>query len=317
MNPVLFFDTLIILGLGGSIFGSLYFFRHYSCATKSQLPCWWLSLLFAIPALVLVWGSFIEPQLLAVRSYEYAFVHEPLPTEKRIVFLTDIHVGPYKKTSFSQKVVNTIRAIDPDAVLIGGDYFFWHHPDVAKHYLAPYATLVEDYPVIGVMGNHAYDVGWPGIDNPDYELAQATRDAIHELGILLLEDATTTLFDPAHEITVIGAQDIYSEVDNYQGIDKPAFKEKRIILLAHNPDIVLEAKNEIDLVLSGHTHGGQIRLPFIGPLAKPGPTPLPREYFQGPSQWGETTLYVSSGLGESGVRARLFNPPEIVVITLR
>ena len=71
----------------------------------------------------------------------------------------------------------------------------------------------------------------------------------------------------------------------------------------------------VDLVLSGHTHGGEIRLPFIGPVG-PMPTVLPREYDKGYKEYKGIPVFITSGVGSTGTRVRLFNPPEIVVLTI-
>lgn len=315
MNPVFFFDTIIILGTFFSFASAAFFFYRHRLKTKHRYRGALTSVLCAIPGLVLVYGSFIEPQIIIERSFAYTFPQEKkLAPEKRIVLISDIHVGPYKQYDFSRRVVERIKKINPDAVLIAGDFFFHHTAQQASEHLQPYAELAAMYPTIAVLGNHEFLMGWDDA-RPDYEEAQAVRDVLNSLGILELEDAVTTLF-PDEPIELIGAQDIWSGVDDFSSIELPD-RSRRSITLVHNPDLIVDTQNKVDLVLAGHTHGGQIRLPFIGPLASPGLTMLPRSAFKGPSQWGATTLYVTAGIGESGPRARLFNPPEIVVITLR
>ena len=88
------------------------------------------------------------------------------------------------------------------------------------------------------------------------------------------------------------------------------------ILLAHNPDaIYLPGAEQVDLILSGHTHAGQIRLPWIGPVPSVG-TELGKDYCYGLFKKEDTLLYVSSGIGESGPRARFFSLPEIALINI-
>lgn len=314
MNPVAFFDTIIVLGITCSFFGAGYHAYHYRQKTKKRYSSRFAAIIFLISGLVLLYGSFIEPQMIAVHEYEYSFPeYKALGEPKTIVFFADTHAGPYKQHDFSERVVKKIKAINPDAVLIGGDYFFHHTAKRAAQHLEPYSELPTLYPTVAVLGNHAFKMAWRGAE-PDYDEAQAVRETLHNLNILELEDAVTTLFDdPIH---LVGAQDLWSGVNDFEGIDLPS-RSERTILLSHNPDIVYDAKGDVDLILSGHTHGGQIRLPIVGPLASPGYTPLPRKYFLGESKWDDTTLFVTAGIGESGTRARLFNPPELVVITLR
>ena len=92
--------------------------------------------------------------------------------------------------------------------------------------------------------------------------------------------------------------------------------EDMVILLAHNPDAVLFSETKVaDLILSGHTHGGQIRLPLVGSLAHI-PTVLGNTYDKGLFSLKDQWLFITSGVGEIGPRARLFNPPEIVLLNI-
>lgn len=316
MFGIIFFDALIFGGIYLSFLGIRFFWKKYSLSRSPQHLHRLLIVLFAIPGLVLIYGSFIEPSLIVVRDFDYSFDEsKSLSTPKRIVLISDTHVGPYKKQAFAKRVVEKIRSLEPDLILLAGDYFLSDYAHEAQEGFMPYGDLPHIAPTVAVMGNHGYRVGMPGKDIPDYEEAHDVRELLQELGILGLEDAVATFFDddPIH---IIGAQDIWSGVDNFSGIDLPD-RSERTIVVSHNPDLILKAQDKVDMVVSGHTHGGQIRLPIIGPLGTPGNTPLPRSTFKGPSFWGDTLLYVTSGLGESGPRARLFNPPEIVLMTLR
>jgi predicted MPP superfamily phosphohydrolase len=90
--------------------------------------------------------------------------------------------------------------------------------------------------------------------------------------------------------------------------------DERVILLAHEPDILPRvAKHNVDLMLSGHTHGGQVRFPFVPPMHMP---PMGKKYVEGYFQMGHTQLYVNRGIGTVGLPFRLNCPPEITVITL-
>ena len=89
-----------------------------------------------------------------------------------------------------------------------------------------------------------------------------------------------------------------------------------IILIAHNPDAILYSNaDRADLVIAGHTHGGQIRLPWIGSIARI-PTILGNDYDKGLFEYGDQQLFITSGVSETGPRARLFNPPVISVLTI-
>ncbi len=315
MFQVLFFDFFILGGIVLSFWLTGYFLHHHSCKSKKPYPCWLLAVIVLIPGLILIYGSFIESRMLVVREYDYSFPAEKaLKSPKKVVLISDIHVGPYKKRDFSTRVVNKIAEIEPDLILMAGDYFLGDHANEARYHFEPYGELPLIAPTVAVLGNHAFRVGIPGKHIPDYEEADDVRTVLQDLGILGLEDAVAKFFDE-DPLYIVGAQDIWSEADDFDSIELPD-RSARTIVISHNPDLILDAQDKVDMVVSGHTHGGQIRLPGIGPLAKPGPTQLPRDTFKGASKFGETTLYVTAGLGESGPRARLFNPPEIVLMTL-
>jgi predicted MPP superfamily phosphohydrolase len=92
--------------------------------------------------------------------------------------------------------------------------------------------------------------------------------------------------------------------------------EDTILLMSHSPDAILfDASRAADLLVAAHTHGGQIRLPFLGPAAFV-PTVLSKKYSQGLFNLAGTETFITSGLGETGPRARFFNPPEIAVLEL-
>ncbi len=316
MFSILFFDFFIFGGIFLSFLAAGYFLHHHSCKTNTWYPCWALAVLALIPGLVLIYGSFIESQLLVVTHVEYTFPEEKsLVVPKRIVLISDTHIGPYKKREFSERVVKKIRELKPDAILMTGDYFLADTAANYAHDFEPYSELPLIAPTFAVLGNHEFKVGLPDRDVPDFEEADLVRNMLADGRIIGLEDAVATLFED-DPIYLVGAQDLWSSVDDFDSIALPD-RNARTIVMSHNPDIIFEVKDRADLVVSGHTHGGQIRLPFIGALGSPGDTLLPREFFQGASTWGDTTLYVTSGLGESGPRARLFNPPEIVLMTLR
>ncbi len=311
-----FFDILIFIGIVSSGFYCFHTLHHFSTLAKiprnNRIPFIFATVVF----IILIYGSFIEPQLISVNNVSYSFPpHKSLASTKRIVLISDIHVGPYKHTAYSKRTVDRIKNIKPDAVLIAGDFFLEYSALDAAYMLEPYRELATLFPTIAVMGNHEFNVGNPDLDPSDFEEADSARNIIKNLGMLELEDAQTILFpdDPIH---LIGAQDLWSHVDNFDGIKLPDDTERSIVLV-HNPDLIFKVKNKVDLVLAGHTHGGQIRLPLIGAIGQPGNTPLPRSKFEGWSAWEHTKLFITSGLGESGPRARLFNPPEIVVMELR
>ncbi len=309
MKPI-YYDSII----GGSIvFTLIAFFIFFS-----SIP--FLSLFPLIFFIVLIWGSFIEPRKIEIR-------HVPIKLSKvthtfTIAVLTDLHAGPYKKTKFFERVVNLVVKLNPDLVVLVGDHIFncvYNQHEV--HYLSPLTKLVNNYPVYAVHGNHEYGLSNYLPDNPNQErfadLSNHVRQTFESYGITYLQNQTREIEIKGQKILLFGGDEVWSGKLNYQSIEDTHSSIPKIALI-HNPVYLFHPHPEgIDLTISGHTHGGQLRLPYIGPLAYVD-TVIPKNLYQGlhePERKGEY-LFVSRGLGESEPRARLFCPPEIALLTI-
>ena len=267
-----------------------------------------LLVLAIISWLVIFYGSFIESRVIFVRQEQISIADNPQQNLK-IALFSDTHVGTYKKAGFVSRIVRKINDLEPDVVLIPGDFVF---------HLAAEATLLQglehiNAPAYAVLGNHDYYLYTYNVP-PDYQLAAAVYNELTKAEIKVLQNEGE-LF--SENIWIAGVDEIWTDRahigDSLRGrpINTPT------ILLSHNPDIITNVlpENTIDLILSGHTHGGQIRLPFLGPVPDL-PTRLGKEIDKGLFQFDDTQMYITSGIGETGTRARLFNPPEIVMIDL-
>lgn len=263
------------------------------------------------------YGSFIEPQIITVtRRHIDLGVHQPLS----IVVLSDMHVGPYKGAAFIRRVVRRVNALLPDLILIDGDFVLGDgiHAEQLEA-LAPLQDLHASIGTYAILGNHDHGTyrrllgaeRSPSTDQSEYLAA-----ALRSLGIDVLQNAHEVVSLGTERIAIAGVDDRTSGKENLDaalaGID-PALP---VILLAHSPDVILDTlSTRANLITTGHTHGGQIRLPFLGPLSDL-PTHLGRKYDQGvfPID-ADTTLAITRGVGESGPRARLFAWPEILLLT--
>lgn len=268
---------------------------------------------------MLVYGSFVEPRLL-ITNYETVDldgIEEPIT----VAFVADFQVGPYKQTSHTEQVVDRISSLDPDLVLIGGDQVDNASMDEDETiYLEPLKKLVSSgYPVFAVHGNHEYGVGGgKAITDPDYRVGDVSvrvQDIMEQYGIHYLINQTTSTLINNQQITIFGGDSYWAGNLSFNDLDATSTPT---IGLIHNPAAAwLAAKEDIDLILSGHTHGGQIRVPFIGPLGRVDDV-IPAEWYQGLHDVDEDTqLFVTSGTGETGTRARLFNPPEVVLLAIQ
>ena len=260
------------------------------------------------------WGSFIEPRRLVVRDVPIDLKTTAKHEQIKIAFLSDFHLGHYKKSFFVKRIVKQVLKQNPDVVLLGGDYILGGDGSNAK-YLAPLKDLSDRYPVYAVMGNHEFHLA----NENDSHLVDRTatlRWLFEKLNIKILENKTAIITVNDSRFNLTGLPEIWTHKVNFHIAEINQDPHLPNVLLVHNPEIILdENANKYELIISGHTHGGQIRLPFVGSLA-PLPTKLGRYFDQGLFPTKNGYLYISSGLGESGARARLFDPPEITILNL-
>jgi predicted MPP superfamily phosphohydrolase len=225
----------------------------------------------------------------------------------RVVQISDFHYAEFSEGYFLRDMVERVNRLRPDMVLLTGDFVsFGPLPkSFARRHAAGCAEILSkiECPLrYAIMGNHDCSVGEKYVIGP-----------LRENGIPVLLNQAVPLERGGQRLWLAGLD----SAD--QGKSRPEQAIPRaggepVIVLAHEPDILPEiAKYKADLVLSGHTHGGQVRLPFLPPLVLP---PLGKKYVQGLFHYGDTQLYVNRGIGTVGLPIRLNCPPEITVLTL-
>lgn len=247
-----------------------------------------------ILSLIFIWARFVEPSMLIVRQTKIE-----LGFEKKIVFIADHHLGIYKKAGFLNKTVNKINQIDPDIVLIGGDFVSDPDYDEIPELFKPLSAIKA--PVYAVMGNHDDDNG--------EEVFTKVKQAVQENNINLIDNQVIEFDD----FTLLGIGDRWADNDRVELLENFSDQDT-LITLVHNPDSIPDFPNKYsDLTLTGHTHCGQIRIPFIYKYA----IPTKGDYDKGLSEEDNTLLYITCGLGETGLPMRLFNPPVIDVLDIR
>lgn len=266
---------------------------------------------------ILIWGSFIESKLLLVNKQNIDLTQ--INQEIKIAFVSDIHAGPYKKTKWVEKIVQKILEQKPDIILIGGDDLYnSDYNEQELNYLSPLQNLTKQIPTYAIAGNHEYGIGdGKATKSRTADWSKEHAQKLQKLGINYLENNLKLLNIKNQNIYLFGGDSILAQKLDYQILNT---REKNIptIALIHNPAFLFKTTYpKFDLTLSGHTHGGQIRLPFLGPIGRVDSI-IPADFYQGlHKQINGTYNFISSGAGESGPRARLFNPPEIVLITIK
>lgn len=233
-----------------------------------------------------------------------------------IAQVSDLHNAEFG--GGNRELLAILEEAEPDLIAITGDLIDSRRTDPAPA-LAFLEGAVELAPVCYVTGNHEFRA---------YDAYQDLKSHMEELGVIVLENESMVLEEVP--LRVIGLDDPSFGVRSdpsatpeqiLQGAltalaPQAGEEDLRTVLLAHRPEYVeLYAQHGADLVLSGHAHGGQVRLPGVGGLYAPGQGFLPA-YTSGLYQIGETSLVVSRGLGNSLFPLRVNNRPEVVLVEL-
>lgn len=241
--------------------------------------------------LLFIWAFFIEPNLIVIRQYGVKSLDG-----KKIVFASDFHVSKHDKKRL-ERIVDIINKQNPDLVLFGGDFVKGHNGENTM----PIDEQVKIFkrikaPIVSIVGNHD---GW-------YNKEKIIR-TLKNNGITVLVNENVRIGD----ITIAGVDDVQTgSPDSTKALRGCAGKT---ILMTHNPDIYPNVDKKVDLILAGHVHGGQVRMPFVGALTAPSKygTKFAQKHVFNETQ---NTMIASRGLGTSILTLRFCCFPEIVVI---
>lgn len=221
----------------------------------------------------------------------------------KIAFLADLHLGPFISQEYLRSVIDKVNGLGSDLILLGGDYVYRE----AK-YMAAVASemgrLTAPMGVFAVRGNH---------DNK----ANATLTS-HELKRNGIQEITNTgvwLIRDDSRLRLCGVDDLQTGKPDLQAALGDMIEEETALLMTHNPDFAETiTDSRVGLVLSGHTHGGQVCLPFVGaPIV---PSQYGQKYVYGPVTAPYTKVFVTRGVGAVFPPVRLNCPPEIALLTL-
>lgn len=259
---------------------------------------------------LLVYGVAVEPARLVERDYTFALPNWPQRCDGlRIDQITDVHTGsPRNGLANLDRVVTRLASSDASAVVMTGDYviksvFLGTYLDAAE--TAPHLrALTRHKPVYAVLGNH--DV-WKG--------GPAVQRALEKAGVIVIEDSALKVQLRGCPLWIVGVSDLWTEPHDVRKAFAAVTDDAPAIVLTHNPAIFPQLPARASLVLAGHTHGGQISLPWVGQPAmwgKPG-----NRYVTGHYDEHGRQLFVSPGIGTSILPMRIGVPPEISRLTLR
>ena len=230
----------------------------------------------------------------------------------RIVQISDIHLDEYTEPFFLERVVRKVNDLAPDLVLLTGDFIT--HGSLTfiagRHAIRRCSEILTTLTAplrCAILGNH--DVAFN---------ATIVVDSLTAHGTPVLVNQYLPIERNGARLWLCGVDDPGTSHPNLD-LAVPARPDGPVLLMAHEPDYADEViahprGSLIDLMLAGHSHGGQIRLPFLGPLVLP---PMGEKYPEGYYRFNQMQLYVNRGIGTVGLPFRLNCPPEITIITLQ
>ncbi len=234
----------------------------------------------------------------------------------RIAQLSDIHMDYFTEPYFLRRVIERINQLKPDAVFLTGDFVTsgrWPKSNAheAAWQCAGILKGLECKSVYAVLGNHDVAAG-PAV----------VEAALRSAGIIVLRNSFLPIERGSGRMWLAGLDDPVVGGPDLDATIPAKIRNVRnepVVLLCHAPDYATHVQSQaagqaVDLMLSGHTHGGQIRLPLIGALVLP---PMGQRFIEGWFQLGRMGLYVNRGIGTIGLPFRLDCPPEITLFTLR
>lgn len=257
-----------------------------------------------------IWAFVAEPASLRNEDYELSPARWPAECDGlEVALLSDLHVGsPFNGMDKLASVVALTQRAEPDVVLLAGDYVI--HDVMGGSFTPPeriaaaLGKLRAPAGVWAVLGNHEH---W-------YDAPRVTR-AFENAGIRVLSDAAVKTSAGACSFWVVGISDFHEGRHDVAGAMRQVSDAAPVLAFTHNPDLFPSVPARVNLTLAGHTHGGQVYIPFIGrPIV---PSDYGERYAIGHVVEEGRDLFVTSGVGTSILPVRFLVPPEISVLTLR
>lgn len=268
-----------------------------------------ISAVILLIGLLIFWGFLIEPGRLVVHQQTIEIVNWPSELDGlKIGVLSDIHVDDWFVNERKVRtIVERTNQLQPELIVILGDYMSgdgWVKRTVEPRVFAPILKdLRAPLGVYSVLGNHDW---W-------YD-GKKVRHELELNGIKVLENETVQINARNRSLWLVGLADLWTRQQRIEETFEKVPPGEPIIALAHNPDIFPELSQHVPLLIAGHTHGGQVRFPFIGSVVES--SRLGERYTRGHIFENNHHLFVTTGIGTSILPVRFGVTPEIVLLTL-
>lgn len=262
----------------------------------------------AVFQLLLLYAWAVEPNWIEVTRHEVWFKNLPEEFDGLVVaHLSDLHMREYGARE--RRVLEKLAEAKPDVIAVTGDFTLeGSDPSAIRRFLEDLRKQKPAFGIWAVLGNHDH---W----SPPAANDGAVRKFFSDTGVALLVNEWGRIGKNLDTLTMVGVDDPFTGYDNLGDALRGTQRTPFAILLTHSPQMFMKADlTKFDLVLAGHTHGGQVRLPGLGPLWLPaGSEGYDSGWFYGVN----TQMYVTRGVGTSILPIRFLCRPEIALITLK
>ncbi|MEQ8936012.1 MAG: metallophosphoesterase [Amphiplicatus sp.] len=257
------------------------------------------------PLTILAYARFIEPRLLVMSEHAIALGGcFDKGGAVRLAVFSDTHIGLFANAMPIERIAARTKSLQPDAVLIAGDFTYFLHPGRFAETNAPLGG--REFTRYAVAGNH--DVGLPG---PDVGAPLAA--ALTRIGVRVIDNRRETLSTTKGELDIVGLSDLWQGRQDMSLLTEARSAPR--IVLTHNPNTALDLPPDarVDLLVAGHTHGGQIRIPGVTCAIFQA---MCRTTLYGVADTERAKVFVTSGTGMVGLPMRFLVPPRIDVLNI-
>ncbi len=254
------------------------------------------------------YSLYYEPKMIDITRLDIEIKRLPEKFENfTITQISDLHSGKFVNLDLIKKSVMLVNEQDSDIVMMTGDFI--EHICYREKHIRPcmqeIALIQSREGIYAVLGNHDHQSD-----------AKKITEELQRIGVKVLRNENTRLRRGNSAIQILGVDDLVEKKDNMRKTLSGVNASEVKILMSHSPDIAENYKlSGIDLLLSGHTHGGQVCFPFIG--APVNPSDYGQKFVSGLIKYNDIQMYVNRGIGVTIIPARFMCKPEITVFTLK